>query len=491
MAKQLPKQVLETVVWIKSNTLVVIYSAIIVSVPIGAFFAANWFGTGVQTEAEKKSKAYSSLTTAINAKVNLPLPGGAEVPLDGLPTESTVAEFRAILTGAEADAESVFNAALARNQGTAGNPAHKPVVGAEIFPAYPRSTFAQIDGVRGKYVKALNAAYIQLLASVDAGSPPLDSAVKSTISAAEERFVRGEKRLDSREKLSPEDKVILEKQLTTARLQACNEIAKVISFYADMSAFSVPSEEDPAITGLFKDLKDADNQDKMLFDLQWRYWITADILNAFAAANGKSGSVINDPVKRLVQLTVLPMEMSVAVSSAGEATAMNGEVGSEGTEQAAPIDPSLPPPEVVDPTVVIASAGAELGKPVVDNHLDAARDYSKRFTGRVSNAVYDVRLAEVTFIAETSKLPIIFDKLAAQNFMTITNVRIAQVDLYSAARAGFLFGTQPVSEVKATIETVWLRAWTAEFMPSAVRTALGIQSTIAPSNSTPEVPPGL
>ena len=44
MAKQLPKQVLETVVWIKSNTLVVIYSAIIVSVPIGAFFAAKTVG---------------------------------------------------------------------------------------------------------------------------------------------------------------------------------------------------------------------------------------------------------------------------------------------------------------------------------------------------------------------------------------------------------------------------------------------------------------
>ncbi len=481
MAKQLPKQVQATVAWIKSNTLVVTYAAIIVAVPVGACFAADWFGSSVRSEADKKAQAHNSLASALSAKVDLPLPGGEAVPLDGLPTENTVAEFRAILTGAEADAEAVFKAALARNQGSASDPIHKPIVDAAIFPAYPRANFADIDGIRGKYVKALNAAYVGLLASVDAGAPPLQSTISKTITAAEERFVRGEKRLDSREKLAPEDKATLEKQLTTARLQACNEVAKSISFYAEMSAFGVPSEEDPSITGLFKDMKDADAQDRVLFDLQWRYWIAADLLNAFAASNGKVGSVITSPVKRLVQLTVLPMESAIAPASSGEATAMGGEAAATET----PVEGGEPAPVVAPPS------NGPLAKPVIDNHIDAARDYSKRFTGRVSNAVYDVRLAELTFIAETAKLPMVFDKLAAQNFMTITNVRVSQVDLHSAARSGFLYGTQPVSEVKATIETVWLREWTAEFMPAVVRTALGIQSATPPTEPAPAESAGM
>ena len=122
------------------------------------------------------------------------------------------------------------------------------------------------------------------------------------------------------------------------------------------------------------------------------------------------------------------------------------------------------------------AAVAELGDPAIDIKTEAARDYSKRFTGRVSNGIYDVRLAEVTFIADTEKLPAVFDALAAQNFMTITNVRIAPADPFAAARSGFLYGIKPVSEVSATVESIWFRDWTARHMPAALRTALGITS---------------
>ena len=113
---------------------------------------------------------------------------------------------------------------------------------------------------------------------------------------------------------------------------------------------------------------------------------------------------------------------------------------------------------------------------MIDPKVDATRDYSKRFTGRVSNPVYDVRLAQVRFVAATSALPAVFDALAAENFMTVVDVRVAPADPFLAAQQGFLYGAEPVSEVVATIETVWLREWLAERMPQAVRTALGIQA---------------
>jgi hypothetical protein len=263
------------------------------------------------------------------------------------------------------------------------------------------------------------------------------------------------------------------------RLGVCNEVALNISMYAALSALTVPSEDDPAIADLFKDMKDADAQDRMLFDLQWQYWIAADVLRAFEAANGGTeNSVLKNPVKRLVSLRVLPMEAVSAAPAAGEASTMGGaEVPAEGaatgTEgEAAPTDGGSAP-----------APAATLGPPAIDNTVEAARDFAKRFTGRVSNGVYDVRLAEVTFVAETSKLPLVFAKLADENFMTITNVRIAPADAFAAARSGFVYGIEPVSEVTATIETVWFREWTAEFMPAVLRTALGIQSK-SPESAT-------
>lgn len=118
----------------------------------------------------------------------------------------------------------------------------------------------------------------------------------------------------------------------------------------------------------------------------------------------------------------------------------------------------------------------KLGAPMVDPKMDAARDFSKGFTGRVSNSVYDVVTAEVVFVAETAQLTKVFDALAKQNFITVTNVSVAPADPFIDARDGFLYGPEPVSLVTATVETLWLREWTASFMPGVVRTALGIQS---------------
>jgi len=87
-----------------------------------------------------------------------------------------------------------------------------------------------------------------------------------------------------------------------------------------------------------------------------------------------------------------------------------------------------------------------------------------------------VRLAEISFVAETSKLPKVFDALASENFMTVTNVRLAPADPFAAARMGYLYGPAPVSMVTATVETIWFRDWTAKHMPESVRTALGITS---------------
>ena len=117
-----------------------------------------------------------------------------------------------------------------------------------------------------------------------------------------------------------------------------------------------------------------------------------------------------------------------------------------------------------------------LGAPDINPTVDAGRDYAKRHTGRVSNGVYDVRTVEVVLVAETAKLPKVFDAIAAQNFMTIVDARLEPADPFAAVRMGYIYGAEPVSQITLTLESIWLRDVTAVMMPAATRSLLGIAS---------------
>jgi len=466
MAAKLPKQ-LETVVgWAKSNTLAFVFCAIIVAVPVGAYFAAGMMGEGVRKEAQRRASVYSELASAANANAELPVPGGEPVVLETIATERVVQDFREALDKYSKDASEVYVSARAFNYGTDSAPKHAPVVESSVFPGYDAKSTTAAEQVRFKVADAVAAAYAQLLEAARAGAPPVDATVAAAVEAAETRYIQGDLGKKSRSELTPEATTQLNAFLGKVRINEYAEAAKKISMYADISAFEVPSRA--SVTGLYKKASDAAAQDAALYDLQWKLWVATDVMRAFNAANRSAGSVLQSPVKQLVSLRVLPMEAVVAAGS-GEAAQMGSDAPpAEGASaEGAPAEGAAP----------AAAAEVAVGEPSIDPKQEAKLDYSKRFTGRVSNGVYDVRLAEVSFVAETSKLPRIFDALAAQNFMTVTNVRLAPADPFLAARAGFLFGPEPVSQVSATIESVWFRDWTAKHMPVSVRTALGIASS--------------
>lgn len=465
MAKQLPPQVQSALLWAKANVLVVVFCAIVVLVPVGAYFGADAFGSGVRAEAQKRVQAYNDLDAQNKAKVSLPIPGGEPLPLTGLPNEKVVQEYEQLLAKVSEDARTVYATARDFNAGTAGKPKHPPIVDAGVFPGYNRGNRSELEGVRFRVGDALRAAYTRLLADCRTGRPPEESSLKSAIEAAEKRFVQGELKQESRAKLDAAQVELLDKQLGKARIEQYFEVAKKISFYVDEGAFEIPTRE--SVVKI--DPKSPDRHDEQLFDLKWNYWVISDVLRAFSNANSATPSVLQAPVKRVLRIRVLDREKGQAPAS-GEAMAMGAEAPpAEGA-------PAEGAPAEGAAAAAAAPAAPKLGAPVVDPKVDAPLDFSKRFTGRVSNPVYDVRLTEVVFVAETSKLPKVFDALAAQNFMTVTNVRLSPADPFAAAREGYLYGPEPVSLVTATIESIWLREWTAQYMPAAVRVALGIQS---------------
>lgn len=470
MSKKLPKQLEVAVSWAKSNTLAVVFTALVILVPVGGYFAADMMGEGVRKETQRRAQVYNDLTAASNAKATLPVPGGEPITLDTVATDKVVEQFGAALDKYSKDATEVYTKARAFNNGSASDPKHRPVVEASVFPRYDSTSNSTVEQVRFKVADAVAAAYAKLLEQARAGQPPKDADVAKAVEGAELRYIQAELKQESRAKLNADQSTQLDRYLGKVRIAEYAEAAKKLSMYADLSAFEVPSRA--SVNGLYKTKADAKAQDTALFDLQWKLWVASDVMRAFITCNRSAGSVLQSPVKQLVSLKVMPMEIAAAgeTTGGGEASAMGGETP--------PADGSTPAEGGAAP--VVAAASAAPAEPMIDPKQEAKRDFAKRFTGRVSNGVYDVRLAEVTFVAETSKLPKVFDALAAENFMTVVNVRLAPADPFAAARLGYLFGPEPVSMVTATVETIWFRDWTAKHMPEAVRTALGI-TTAAPA----------
>ena len=477
MAKQLPPQVQAALLWVKGNVITVVFCAIVIVVPVGAYFGADAFRAGIEAEAKKRASVFSELKSTADARVSLPLPGGEDFPLPGLPTEATVTEYEAILTKVSADAQAVYGKGLAFNKGGVGVAEDRAILSSNVFPGYRRSIRTEREAIRLQFGDAIRKRYDDLLESCRAGRPPEPSVVEDVVRAAEKRFVQGQLKQESRAKLDAEQLAALDRHLGRARVEQYFETAKKISFYVDSGAFQIPTREftSTLLQGSSDSPSALDTQDASLFALQWRYWVISDVLRGFAAANGSTPAVLKAPVKRVIRIEPNVPDLTQK-SGAGEAASFGGEAPAEGV----PAEGAMADGSAAPAAGPAAGAGSvpdvKLGAPMVDPKMDAARDFSKGFTGRVSNAVYDVVTAEVVFVAETAQLTKVFDALAKQNFMTVTNVRVAPADPFIDARDGYLYGPEPVSLVTATVETLWLREWTASFMPAVVRTALGIQS---------------
>jgi hypothetical protein len=132
------------------------------------------------------------------------------------------------------------------------------------------------------------------------------------------------------------------------------------------------------------------------------------------------------------------------------------------------------------PPAVPGGEDPPLAEPVIDLGAAIQPAFDRGLTGREDNPVFDVRRVEVRLVAATAELPLLFDALAKVNFITVVDVSVERADPFAAAQQGFIYGKDPVSNVRLELETVWLRSWTAPLMPARVREALGVGGTAMP-----------
>ncbi len=462
------------IAWVKEHVLVVVFCATIVAALAGGWFGSAGFNETVRGKAEEQARRYGELASAENGNITLSLPGATE-PFSGkgVINAAVVEQYSRAIGVLSEDAGKIQRAALTRNlNGRAPYDAKSPVA-----KFLPQVNAAKASLLRYDAQAFFAAEYARLLAEVHTGAAPSPAEVMARLEASRLNFINQDLRKPDAASLTPEEKTKLDQKLGSDRIGLLESAALGVSFFCDPADLSIPTEA--AAKGLNPDASQLGSYEQTLFDWQWRFWITEDLLHAFYDANQDGAKELvpelRAPVKQVLSLTIQPMSRGGSTSSEGDGSenASTGNAaafgGGDGGGDAAASAPAEAKP----------AERPALGAPQVDTSTEAARDYGKSFTGRASNGIYDVRRVTVVFVAETAAIPAVLDAISKENFMTVLDLSLAPADAFAAAAQGFAYGLEPVSTVTLELETVWFREWTAFYMPESVRTSLGITSVTA------------
>lgn len=418
--------------WVKANIYAVICLAVMIAAPAAMWIVAGKMNASVREEVERRAQRISELNRLAKTSVALenPVPGNAPVKGTIAVNRRFLDRFEEVAGHIRQDADQIQSQVIEINRKGRG------VLVDRLFPDPPENLRETIST---DMFLDLQAAYDALLAEVNAGAPPSAATMETELTDVHDRYRDQMLMKSAAEALTAEEEEWLTEQISKTRLAMYADAARLIRIYATVADLDVPGEGERPHT--------AEGQSLItMFDWQWKLWLTQDVLHALAEANASHDSLVEAPVKRLVSLTI----DNLAVAAGGNDTSAGGYGGRRADDSAAA--PAMPP----------------------DPGREVPRDYTVSFTGRTSNPLFDVRRATLVLIVDSARMPEVFDALAQQNFMTITDAGIDAVDPFAEIADGYFYGGAPVSRLTLELETIWLRAWTAEFMPAALREALGI-----------------
>lgn len=417
--------------WAKRNPVIVASVAVMVLAPVAAWWFSSEMHAAADAQNNKRAEELAALEKLEKTQVEISLPGLAPKSETGVVNTKAVVAFEELTHRLREDAIAVQKAARQHNQ----RDRTKLCIDVQVRPD-------NISVVAQNAFDKLHSGMEQLLTEVRAGSPPDDDRVLDQVQRRQDQFIAGEKKTD-RKSLSAEETDKLLKALSDKRLQVYADAAASISFYASINSLGLPATPDAGNPP----------QEGRLFFWQWRAWMAEDVIRSLAAANKPFRSVVEAPVKRLVSIAFYDGEESLAPPK----TAAAGDPNA-----APPADPGAAP----DP-----NAAAAVGPPPIDPKVPAPYDFGSTFTGRQTNPLYDVRRFQVTLIVATRGLPEVLNAIARENFMTVLNCSLVPADPFADAAEGYIYGAEPVSQVRLTIESVWMREWLGKLMPKELQAA--------------------
>ncbi|MEE2906245.1 MAG: hypothetical protein VX527_00285 [Planctomycetota bacterium] len=471
---------------LKSNIVITICVIVILAALIGLPYVSSGFEEEVTKAVEKKSKNYKDLKRIRDGKITIP---GAS-PVAVVANRSIIDRIQSIANVRKDQSVSVLDEAESSNRGSHANLDMKLFPGLEL-PEH------ELLVESPRFQKRILEEYKALLANINAGMPPTLETVMKSLEQVQQQFLDRDLKKDSIDELEPDELELVRADLSDRRIDLYLREAESTGIYLNLATLSPPAYDERRSYTLHD-----------LFLWQWRFWIVSEVLEAFKDVNGDKATVLTAPIKRVLKFQVrdlMDLQEAGSASSSGGSSAPSGSstpIGPQGSGGSRPVGPQgsggirpVGPQGSNGGGSKRAPAGggggsfsrgggssSSGGSKSVEEELIVAEvpapgstNFDVSLTGRISNALYDVVLVDVTLIVDKDHLADTLQSLVASRFLTIRDLTIERAQVYEALAMGFLYGESPVIKLDLTIETIWLRSWTQEYMPNTVRAALGIQ----------------
>ncbi|MDX2115445.1 MAG: hypothetical protein SFZ24_07465 [Planctomycetota bacterium] len=480
--------------WIKANPLIVVFVLLVVIMLPAAYVTSSWWGTKIRTE--QAARANKELTAVKSATVDYALPsfepGVQPVTFKAEPNSRITDWFRQNRETLAQQAGEIVRRAVDFNKGVGEDARqvlrseHRPLVdglfgpdilaaateaarqakGAEAFDALePQAKAALVATAFAELVKPriyemedkLLAKrgnpdpYRRLLDGLNAGEPADAVRLAQTITDLEAR--EREKITLGRRDLTAEEGEKLRAALKERRLGEYQSRAREISLYASKSV--LPTDTRTGVSIATDPLNARELNPTYMFLYQWDLWTFSDMFAGVRLANagpdGRLRKVADAPVKRIMSVGLQPLEGLFS----GTQDDINQQVFGS-TEPTAAIPGMVP----LDPRVSV--------------------------TGRATgtwNKVFDVRRGTLTLIVSSARLGDVLRAIERANFITVTDLDIAPVDVWDDLRDGYYYGEEHVVQATIGLELVYLREWLAPYFPAEVRALLQIED---PATTQPQ-----
>jgi hypothetical protein len=431
--------------WIKATVFIVVFALLMVAGLVALPYFSSGMNVGVKDLVDKRGKMRSQIQSLEKTEV---APPRADRPVEGEPAlvnENLLAAYTAHGDEMRTDADAVFGAAVEFNR------KNHSIFMDGVFPSMPPQ---QAEVLPVRFHGVMLSMYDGLLNTVNVGVPPTTAELADELQRTELNFITQSLQKEGRDDLDEDELEELTKKLVEVRLAKNREQAEDegISFYLDRhTALVIEGWDQSQIP-----------TEGYMFVWNWEYWVVHDVLMALHNANAAQQTVLLAPVKRVLSLHVngLPgIQRSSGSAAAAPRVGGGKSAGSQGggatrSSGGSSASPGGGTPALPDPK-----------KPV-------AAQYAGDFTGRISNALYDVLHVNLDIVVDSTRIPEVIDALAQENFFTVSSLELEPVDSFAAAAEGYMYGSDPVCRLRLTLETVWLREWTSEYMPDSVRAAL-------------------
>lgn len=433
--------------WVRTNPLMAICAAVIVAALVSFYYPTHVQSVAFEQEAASRQSVSTKIDSYFRTQADLPPAQPDDPPrrISMVITDAAIDNLKSIYQALDQEHKQIFQYAVDYNR-----EGHQVLVDG-LFPVPLEPNQMPFDA-RDNYLKAFVALYSYL----DATTPAAPEAVQAMLTKDEETYKR-ELLLGSTGTLSDQQKQDLLRRQTEKVMRMYRSNAEQHHLYADPVVLDPTKGRTNWKPGPFE--VDAWAGGRMrpnqleLWDGQMELWIQQDIVVAIAHANhtdDPNASIVNSPVKRLLDIHVSPEYIGLHATTPGTPVA-------------------APPPG--SPPGAIAALDDNAVKTMLEKRLPD--NFTQSPTGRVTNPLYDVRHATVSMIVDSKRINEVLNAFGKVNFMTVIGVNTRDVDEFDALRQGYWYGKCDAVQLDLQIESIWLRQWTAGSLSAADAKARG------------------